>query len=176
MRLALEGSITIDAELLERGDILPFEQVQTVDINNGARFESYAISGEHDRLPRRSAMEQKTVARLVALRQSLPRPPQQIDLAAPTVRVNGLGRGCLSRCAPAVGIRVLSLRDEACRGARNYVEGDRRIVRERAGRERLAGARHRPEPSFTARDNRPRGRVHTTLCASETRQCPAPRR
>lgn len=40
------GSITIDPELLEAGDILEFEQVTVVDIDNGARFETYAISGD----------------------------------------------------------------------------------------------------------------------------------
>ena len=40
------GSITIDPELLEAADIREFEQVAVVDINNGARFETYAIAGE----------------------------------------------------------------------------------------------------------------------------------
>ncbi|MGB9662044.1 MAG: aspartate 1-decarboxylase [Moorellaceae bacterium] len=40
------GSITIDSELLEAADILPQEKVQVVNINNGARFETYAIAGE----------------------------------------------------------------------------------------------------------------------------------
>lgn len=39
------GSITIDPDLLEAADILEFEQVAVVDINNGARFETYTISG-----------------------------------------------------------------------------------------------------------------------------------
>ena len=41
-----EGSITIDANLLEAADILPYELVHVVDINNGARLETYAIAGE----------------------------------------------------------------------------------------------------------------------------------
>ena len=41
-----EGSITIDKKLMEEGDILPYEQVQVVNINNGARFSTYAIEGE----------------------------------------------------------------------------------------------------------------------------------
>ena len=41
-----EGSITIDARLMEAADILPYEQVQVLNINNGARFETYAIKGE----------------------------------------------------------------------------------------------------------------------------------
>ena len=40
------GSITIDPLLLEAADILPHEQVAVVDIDNGARFETYAIAGE----------------------------------------------------------------------------------------------------------------------------------
>ena len=41
-----EGSLTIDKKLLEEADILPSEQVQGVNINNGARFTTYAIEGE----------------------------------------------------------------------------------------------------------------------------------
>jgi aspartate 1-decarboxylase len=40
------GSITIDPDLLEAGDILEFEQVAVVDVDNGARFETYTIAGE----------------------------------------------------------------------------------------------------------------------------------
>ena len=40
------GSITIDSELLEAADILEHEQVHVVDIDNGARFETYTIAGE----------------------------------------------------------------------------------------------------------------------------------
>ena len=39
------GSITIDSRLLELADILENEQVHVVDIDNGARFETYAIPG-----------------------------------------------------------------------------------------------------------------------------------
>ena len=41
-----EGSITIDRKLMEAADILPYEQVQVLNINNGARFATYAIEGE----------------------------------------------------------------------------------------------------------------------------------
>ena len=41
-----EGSITIDKRLMEEADILPYEQVQVLNINNGARFTTYAIEGE----------------------------------------------------------------------------------------------------------------------------------
>lgn len=40
------GSITIDPDLLEAADILEHEQVAVVDVNNGARFETYTIAGE----------------------------------------------------------------------------------------------------------------------------------
>lgn len=40
------GSITIDEQLMEKAGILPYEQVQVVNINNGARFETYAMKGE----------------------------------------------------------------------------------------------------------------------------------
>ena len=43
-----EGSITIDRRLMEEADILPYEQVQVLNINNGARFSTYAIEGEPD--------------------------------------------------------------------------------------------------------------------------------
>jgi aspartate 1-decarboxylase len=46
--LYYEGSITIDEALLEIADILPFEKVQVVNLNNGARFETYAIPGERN--------------------------------------------------------------------------------------------------------------------------------
>ena len=39
------GSITIDPDLLEAADILAHEQVHVVDVNNGARFETYTIEG-----------------------------------------------------------------------------------------------------------------------------------
>lgn len=41
-----EGSITIDSELMEAADVIEYEQVQVLDINNSARFETYAIAGE----------------------------------------------------------------------------------------------------------------------------------
>ena len=40
------GSITIDADLLEAANIREFEQVAVVDVDNGARFETYTIAGE----------------------------------------------------------------------------------------------------------------------------------
>lgn len=39
------GSITIDPELMEAAALLEYEQVHVVNINNGARFETYVITG-----------------------------------------------------------------------------------------------------------------------------------
>jgi aspartate 1-decarboxylase len=39
------GSITIDADLLEAADVHEHEQVHVVDVDNGARFETYTIAG-----------------------------------------------------------------------------------------------------------------------------------
>jgi len=41
-----EGSVTIDSDLLKAADILPYEKVEVLNINNGARFSTYAIEGE----------------------------------------------------------------------------------------------------------------------------------
>ncbi len=41
-----EGSVTIDKKLMEAADILPYEQVEVLNINTGARFTTYAIEGE----------------------------------------------------------------------------------------------------------------------------------
>jgi len=43
--LFYEGSITIDEDLLEMAELLPYEKVQIVNINNGERFETYTIPG-----------------------------------------------------------------------------------------------------------------------------------
>jgi aspartate 1-decarboxylase len=40
------GSITVDADLLEAADIREHEQVHVVDVDNGARFETYTIAGQ----------------------------------------------------------------------------------------------------------------------------------
>jgi len=46
VNLEYEGSITIDRLLMEAADILPYQMVHALDVNNGARFETYAIEGE----------------------------------------------------------------------------------------------------------------------------------
>ncbi|HOE95963.1 MAG TPA: aspartate 1-decarboxylase [Candidatus Sumerlaeota bacterium] len=50
-QLHYEGSITIDEDLLEASGILEYEKVQVVNINSGARFETYTYAG-----PRGSGM------------------------------------------------------------------------------------------------------------------------
>lgn len=44
--LHYQGSITVDADLLDASGILPYEKVAVVDVTNGARLETYAISGK----------------------------------------------------------------------------------------------------------------------------------
>ncbi len=44
--LNYEGSITIDAELMEAADILAGERLEVFNLNNGERFSTYAIEGE----------------------------------------------------------------------------------------------------------------------------------
>jgi aspartate 1-decarboxylase len=41
-----EGSVSVDTRLLKAADILPFEMVHILDINNGQRFTTYAIEGK----------------------------------------------------------------------------------------------------------------------------------
>jgi aspartate 1-decarboxylase len=49
--LNYEGSVTLDNDLMEAANILPHEQVQVLNVNNGERFDTYAIRG-----PRGSGM------------------------------------------------------------------------------------------------------------------------
>ena len=44
--LDYEGSITIDATLLDAANMLPHERVQVLNLSNGHRFETYVIEGE----------------------------------------------------------------------------------------------------------------------------------
>ena len=47
--LDYEGSITVDQNLLDKADMLPGEEVHVLNINNGARFTTYAIEGKEGR-------------------------------------------------------------------------------------------------------------------------------
>lgn len=44
--LNYSGSLTIDKSLMRATDILPYEKVEVMNINNGARFETYAVGGD----------------------------------------------------------------------------------------------------------------------------------
>ncbi|GDX64064.1 aspartate 1-decarboxylase [Chlorobiota bacterium] len=44
--LHYEGSLTIDTDLMDAADLLPYEKVAIVNINNGERLETYIIPGE----------------------------------------------------------------------------------------------------------------------------------
>ena len=44
--IAYEGSITVDPDLLDAADILPYEKVWVLDVDNGSRLTTYAIEGE----------------------------------------------------------------------------------------------------------------------------------
>ncbi len=45
-QLMYEGSITIDAKILQAAEIIPGQKVCVVNLNNGERFETYAITGK----------------------------------------------------------------------------------------------------------------------------------
>lgn len=44
--LHYEGSLTLDRDLMDAADILPFEKVQVVNVNTGSRLETYVIEGD----------------------------------------------------------------------------------------------------------------------------------
>ena len=44
--IAYEGSLTLDPDLMEAADLLPFEMIHVLDIDNGARLQTYVIEGE----------------------------------------------------------------------------------------------------------------------------------
>ena len=44
--LHYEGSVTIDVDLLERADIIPYQQVDIWNVTNGERFQTYALAGQ----------------------------------------------------------------------------------------------------------------------------------
>ncbi len=46
LNIDYEGSITIDKKLMEEADILAYEQTEVLNLNNGARFITYAIPGK----------------------------------------------------------------------------------------------------------------------------------
>lgn len=44
--LYYEGSLTLDTGLMEAADLVPYERIQVVNLNNGARLETYLLPGE----------------------------------------------------------------------------------------------------------------------------------
>jgi aspartate 1-decarboxylase len=62
--LHYEGSLTVDEDLLEAADLVSYEEIQVVNVNNGARFSTYIIPG-----PRGTGVVQLNGA---AARQGLP--------------------------------------------------------------------------------------------------------
>jgi aspartate 1-decarboxylase len=46
--LHYEGSLTLDIALMEAADMLPYERVQVVNVNNGQRLETYLIAGKRN--------------------------------------------------------------------------------------------------------------------------------
>lgn len=44
--LNYSGSLTLDPDLIEAADMIPYERVQVLNVNNGARFETYIIEGK----------------------------------------------------------------------------------------------------------------------------------
>ncbi|MCI2426283.1 aspartate 1-decarboxylase [Candidatus Acetothermia bacterium] len=46
VNLHYEGSITIARDIMDAADLLPYERVEVLNINNGARFHTYVIEGE----------------------------------------------------------------------------------------------------------------------------------
>jgi aspartate 1-decarboxylase len=45
VNVAYEGSITIDKNLMEAADMIPYERVEVLNVNNGSRFSTYCIEG-----------------------------------------------------------------------------------------------------------------------------------
>jgi aspartate 1-decarboxylase len=54
-QLDYEGSVAIAPELLQQADILPHEEVHILNVNNGARFTTYAIRGQSGQIELRGA-------------------------------------------------------------------------------------------------------------------------
>ncbi len=46
--LSYEGSITIDEDLMDTADLLPYEKVEIYNVSNGERFSTYTISGARE--------------------------------------------------------------------------------------------------------------------------------
>ena len=107
------GSLTIDAGLMERADLLPGEQVDVVDIDNGARLTTYVIPG-----PRDSGVigVNGAAARLIApgdlviiISYASVRDEEARDLAPKVVFVDRRNQVLLEGCDPAEALPELNL-------------------------------------------------------------------
>ena len=45
--LDYEGSISVDRDLMDAADLVPYEKVQVLNLSNGSRLETYVIEGAH---------------------------------------------------------------------------------------------------------------------------------
>jgi len=107
------GSLTIDTDLMERADLLPGEQVDVVDIDNGARLTTYVIPG-----PRDSGVIgiNGAAARLIApgdlviiISYASVRDEEARDLAPKVVFVDRRNQVLLEGCDPAETLPELNL-------------------------------------------------------------------
>ena len=94
--LDYEGSITIDRSLLEATGILPFERVEVLNVNNGARFSTYAIEGEaHSGIIGINGAAARLVARgdiVIILSFSQVPDDEAVNMAPSIVRVDNQNR------------------------------------------------------------------------------------
>ena len=85
-----EGSLSIDPALMARADVRAWEQVAVLDVDNGARFETYAIPGEHRELQVNGAAAHLVeVGHRVIVLTYVDVEEAEVDAFAPTVVVVG---------------------------------------------------------------------------------------
>ena len=83
------GSVTIDPDLLDAADIFEHEQVAIVDIDNGARLETYTIAGE-----RGSGVIGINGAALTTVNAAPGSPPSPLRAAGPATSKTARQNGC----------------------------------------------------------------------------------
>ncbi len=85
-----EGSLSIDPALMRRADVREWEQVAVLDVDNGARFETYAIPGEPGQLQVNGAAAQLVeVGHRVIVLTYVDVDEGELDRFAPTVVLVG---------------------------------------------------------------------------------------
>jgi aspartate 1-decarboxylase len=102
------GSITIDSRLLDAAGILPGEQVAVVDVDNGARLETYVIAGE----PGSGVIGINGAAahlvhpgdRVIIMSYGVFAPEELVDYAPSVVHVDGANRIILVGDRPEVAV------------------------------------------------------------------------